>query len=120
MLKFEVIVSEEEVELDIAGEVILLREAREALEQQALAGIDAKGQPILGKDGQRLDLHDTGAMWQDVTEAPAQHALIFNQPYAGIVLKKYNADALAPASQVALERKIEAPLDPHITNKEAK
>jgi hypothetical protein len=120
LLKIAVVVTEEEVVLDSAGESLLLREAREALEAQALAGINRDGQPIVGAGGRRLDLHDTGRLWQDVTEAPAQGALIFNAPYAETVLKKYKADALAPASQEGLTRKLEPLLDPHLTNQETR
>lgn len=118
MLKFEIVVTEEEVVISPQGESTLLHATREALEAQASAGINRDGQPIVGKGGKRLDLHDTGAMWRNVTEAPAQGGLVFNEPHAEHVLTKYKADGLSPASEAELEKRLEPLLDEHVTNRE--
>lgn len=120
MLTFEIVVTEEEVELSAEGESALLHDARLALEAQSLAGLNRDGQPLLGKSGNRLDLHDTGRLYRNVTEAPAQGGLIYNEPYAQEVLTKYKADALNDASQAALEEKLTPMLNEQVTNQEVK
>jgi hypothetical protein len=114
MLKFEIIVTEEEVELSSEGESELLHESRLALEAQALAGLDRDGAPILGKGGKRLDLHETGALWRNIKEAPAEGGLLFEEPYAEAVLTKYKADALNEASQAEIETKLKPTLDTEV------
>ena len=119
MLKFEIVITEEEVVLSDAGEAALLSATREALEAQALAGIDRDGQPILGRSGKRLDLHDTGALWSQVTEAPAAGGLVFASDHASVLIK-YKADALNDASQKALEERLTPTLQEQVTNREVK
>lgn len=116
MLTFEIVVTDEEIDLSPEGESQLLHEAREALEQQALSGTDRDGKPIIGKGGKRLDLHDSGALWSDVTEAPAQGGIIFNSPHA-LVLEKYKADALSESNLSTLEERLKPMLDEQITTK---
>ena len=113
MIKFEVLTTDEEIELSPEGESQVLQAALEALEQQALSGTDRDGKPILGKGGKILDLHDTGALWSDVTEAPAQGGLVFNSPHA-LVLEKYKADALSPINLLTLEERLKTMLDEQV------
>ena len=120
MLTFEIIVTEEDIEVSTEGELILLHEVREALEAQALAGLNRDGQPLLGKGGKRLDLHSSGRLWRNVTESPGEGGLIFLEPYAEAVLVGYKADGLNEASQQALEDRLGPLLDQHVTNKEVK
>lgn len=120
MLTFEIIVTEEEIEFSAEGEAILLRDARAALEAQALSGKDRDGNPIKGKGGKTLDLHETGAMWRNVSESVAEDGLIFHEEYARVVLAKYKADALSPENQTKLDEKLTPLLDSHVTNKEVK
>ena len=119
MLTFTIEVTDEEIELSPAGESELLHEAREALEVQALSGLNREGQPLVGQKGNRLDLHDKGELWSQVTEAPAQGGLVFTSGHA-LVLEKYKADALNDASLSALEQRLTPMLDEQVTNKEVK
>lgn len=120
MLTFEIIVTEEDVVVSPEGDSQLLHAAREALEAQSLAGLNRDGQPLLGRSGNTLDLHDTGRMYRDVTEALAQGGLIYNAPYAEEVLLRYKADALNQASLAVLEEKLTPMLNEQVTNKEVK
>ena len=120
MLKFEIIITEEEVVLSDAGEAALLSESLKALEAQALAGLDRDGQPIIGRSGKRLDLHgETGELWSKVTQAPAEGGLVFGSDHAS-VLTKYKADGLNEASQKALEEKLSPTMQDQVTNREVK
>lgn len=116
MLTFEVIITDEEIELSQEGESALLHDTREALEQQARSGIDRDGKIMIGKKGQRLDLHDKGELWSNVTEAPAQGGLVFNSRHA-LVLEKYKADALSEANLKTLEERVNPTLDEQVTLK---
>lgn len=120
MLKFEIEVTEEEIEFSEAGETQLLQESLEALEAQALSGVDRDGAPIIGRSGKRLDLHETGRLWKNVTVVPAEEGLRFNEGYAGEVLTKYKADGLNEASQAALEERLTPMVNEQVTNKEVK
>lgn len=120
MLKFKVRITREVVSVTPQGQALVLSRSRRALEAQALSGKNREGQPILGKGGKRLDLHDSGKLWQNVTEAPAEGGLIFNEPYAQFVLTKHKADALSPENQKILEETLTTPLQPFVINKEVK
>lgn len=120
MLTFEIEVTEEEIVFSAEGEMQLLEDAAAALEAQDLAGLNRDGQPIVGRSGKVLDLHDTGALFRNVTPAPAQGGLIYNQPYAEEVFDRYKADALNDASMAALEEKLTPMVNEQTTNQEVK
>jgi len=116
--KSSVTVAPEVIVVPDSLESYVLHQARLALEEQARSGINRDGQRIVGKDGRTLDLHDTGRLWQDVTEAPAQGGLVFGAPYAEAVLTKYKADALSQANQEDLEAQLQERVSNQITSKE--
>ena len=117
MLKFEVIIEEEEVLLSDAGNTIFLDDSFEALDAQALSGKDRDGNRIVGVKGQTLDLHDSGGLWTDVTKAPAAGGLIFNKSYAEFVLTKYKADALNETSLSSIEERLTPKMDEQLFNR---
>lgn len=120
MLTFEIVVTEEDIILSDEGESVFLHASLEALEAQALAGLDRDGSPLIGSKGQRLDLHQSGALWRNVTEAPGAGGLVFEVPYAAVVLQKYKADGLNDASLSGLEERLKPVFDQQVTNKEVK
>ncbi len=90
---------------------------------QAKAGIDGDGKPLRGKDGQRLDLYQSGALWREysVTESDdgAELTLKEHAKYVFAELGgKYKSLTLSPAYQAQLDAEIEPTLSQNAFIKE--
>lgn len=74
---------------------------RDLLRRQARAGLTGGGHPLRGVHGQRLDLRETGAMWNEVRFEPLK--IHFLMPYTSYVLERFDAARLEPGFQVEFE-----------------
>lgn len=92
------------------------RKQMTALEAQAASGIDGDGAALIGKDGQRLNLSKSGALWHEYTvdEEPDGAGLTLKD-YAQYVFAelggKYKSLTLAPQNLAQLETELEPLLD---------
>ena len=83
-----------------------------AAERQAKAGIDGDGEPLVGKDGQRLDLYESGALWREysVLEEPGGGATLILKDHARYVLAelggKHKSLTLSAPYQAHLETEL--------------
>lgn len=85
---------------DKAG-IQLAKLFRDLLRRQARMGLTGGGHPLRGVDGRRLDLRETGAMWNEVAFEPLK--VRFHMPYTSYVFQAYDAARLEPGMQVEFE-----------------
>jgi hypothetical protein len=91
----KVIVTLKRLGLTEKGKTALARVALEIMEEQARAGISADGTPFPpGKTKPRIDLHDTGNLFDYVQLFSG--SVRFQAPYAAAVNAKYPFNSIAP------------------------
>lgn len=115
MAKVEVIITEEKLKLPSGTQEKIAQRQLFYLEAQASAGIDGDGRPMVGKDGAKLDLHDSqsGGLWQSrsISESPDGAQVTFAKDYARHVFQelggRFKSLTLSPSYQSRLDADIQ-------------
>lgn len=93
-IKVSVLADNPSLSVSDEGKTKIMVALRDMLKKQAKDGVQvtsAGRYPVMpkGRDGKRIDLVDTGAMWGEVRFAPLE--MNFTVPYARYVIPKYAA-----------------------------
>jgi hypothetical protein len=84
------------VHLDDAGHLGLARAALAVIREQCAKGINAKGAAMVGVDGQRLDMRESGRTLDSASVFSG--SVRFSTPYAAVLQKRYAPFGIAPTS----------------------
>ena len=81
------------------AQIALAGVLRDVLKKQAKDGVMGRSRMLMprGRDGKRVDLIDTGNLWNEVSLEPLRLRLLV--PYARFVMERYGADQLSPRYQ---------------------
>ncbi len=110
-MRFEITIRNRNLRLKLSdrGKIEIAQIAREIIEIQSRAGLGANGEPLVGKNGDRLTLYQTGELLTNVDIQPLR--LVYKADHAKYVSARFRFGGIAPQYQKQFEERLKPILD---------